>query len=129
MSRLAGSRDDPIAPSTEDPAVAGASRLIGGRWGRHASEPTAWWWTPLRVALALTVLVTVFAYLQKAPCLTHSYSNEYQYTRLCYTDTYVLYSVEDLDTPRNAAGKATGSPAVPYRDHPVEYPPVIGGLM
>jgi uncharacterized membrane protein len=117
------------APSRDDPAVAGASRLIGGRWGRHAGEPTSWWWTPLRVALALTVLVTVFAYLQKSTCLTHSYTNEYQYTRLCYTDTYALYTAEGLNARVDSHGVATGQVSVPYRDHPVEYPPVIGGLM
>jgi uncharacterized membrane protein len=117
------------APSREDPAVAGASRLIGGRWGRHAGEPTSRWWTPLRVALALTVLVTVFGYLQKAPCLTHPYTDDYQYTRLCYADTYSLYTVEALNARTDSSGQVTGAVSVPYRDHPVEYPPVIGGLM
>ncbi|HEX3825301.1 MAG TPA: glycosyltransferase 87 family protein [Mycobacteriales bacterium] len=117
------------APSTQDPAVAGASRLIGGRWGRHAGEPTSWWWTPIRVALALTALVIVFGYLQKSPCLTHSYTGEYQYTRLCYTDTYALYTGEGLNAQVNKSGQVTGKVSVPYRDHPVEYPPVIGGLM
>jgi uncharacterized membrane protein len=125
----APSGKNPIAPSVDDPTVAGASRLIGGRWGRHAGEPTSWWWTPLRVALALTVLVTVFGYLQKAPCLSHPYTNEYQYTRLCYTDSYTLYSAEQLNARHNSAGQVTGRVSVPYRDHPVEYPPVIGGLM
>lgn len=117
------------APSHDDPAVAGASRLIGGRWGRHAGEPTSWWWTPIRVVLALTVLVTVLGYLQKSPCLSHPYSDEYQYTRVCYTDTYALYTVEGLNARTDSSGAVTGSVSVPYRDHPVEYPPVIGGLM
>jgi uncharacterized membrane protein len=117
------------APSHEDPVVAGASRLTGGRWGRHAGEPTSWWWTPLRVALALTVLVTVFAYLQKSPCLTHPYTDEFQYTRLCYTDTYALYTTEGLNARTDSTGAVTGTTSVPYEDHPVEYPPIIGGLM
>lgn len=121
---------DPLAPSRDDPAVAGASQLIGGRWGSHASEPTSWWWTPLRVALALTILVTVFGYLQKADCFgSGGYQNEHQYTRLCYSDTYALYTDEGLNAKTNSAGVATGRVSVPYRDHPVEYPPVIGGLM
>jgi len=119
----------PLSPSHGDPAAAGASRLVGGPWGRHASGPTSWWWTPLRIALALTVLVTVFAYLQKAPCLTHPYSDEYQYTRLCYTDTYALYTGEGLNARYDSHGTAIGRVGMPYRDHPVEYPPVIGGLM
>jgi uncharacterized membrane protein len=121
--------DEPAAPSRDDVAVAGASRLIGGRWGRHATGSTSWWWTPLRIALGLTVLVVIFGYFQKEQCLSHPYTNEYQYTHLCYTDTYVLYTAEGLNARTNAAGTPTGRVSVPYRDHPVEYPPVIGGLM
>ncbi|HTR69153.1 MAG TPA: glycosyltransferase 87 family protein [Mycobacteriales bacterium] len=119
----------PIAPSQEDPVVGGVSRLIGGRWGDHTTGGTWSWWTPLRVALMATLLVTLCGYLQKSPCLTHSYSNDYQYTRLCYTDTFALYGVEGLNARVNSAGEVTGRVSVPYRDHPVEYPPVIGGLM
>ena len=98
--------------------------------GRHADGPTSWWWTPLRVALALTVLVVVFAYLQKADCFgSGGYQNEHQYTRLCYSDTYALYADEGLNARTNSAGDVTGRSSIPYRDHPVEYPPVIGGLM
>jgi uncharacterized membrane protein len=118
----------PVAPSREDPTVRGASELIGGPVGVHATRER-WWWTPLRVALGLTVLFCVFGYLQKSTCLTHPYTNEYQYTRLCYTDTYVLYTNEGLNAQHDAAGQVVGSVGVPYRDHPVEYPPVIGGLM
>ncbi|HVW80039.1 MAG TPA: glycosyltransferase 87 family protein [Mycobacteriales bacterium] len=119
---------NPIAPSREDPTVRGASELIGGPYGAHADH-RGWWWTPLRVALGLTVLFCVFGYLQKSPCLTHPYTDEYQYTRLCYTDTYVLYTAEGLNARHDASGRVVGSVGVPYRDHPVEYPPVIGGLM
>jgi uncharacterized membrane protein len=118
-----------VAPSRDDPTVAGCSRLIGGPWGRHASGRTSMWWTPLRIALGLTVLVTVFGYLQKSPCLSHPYTNEYQYTRACYTDTYALYSDEGLGARLGPDGQVVGRLSVPYRDHPVEYPPVIGGLM
>jgi uncharacterized membrane protein len=118
----------PIAPSREDPAARGVSEYIGGPVGDHAVSGK-WWWTPLRVALGLTVLFCVFGYLQKSPCLSHPYTDEYQYTRLCYTDTYVLYTDEGLNARTNAAGQVDGTTSVPYRDHPVEYPPVIGGLM
>ncbi|MBV9487815.1 MAG: DUF2029 domain-containing protein [Frankiaceae bacterium] len=116
-------------PSLEDPAVSGVTRLIGGRWGRHAVGTTSWWWTPLRIALGATILVTVLAYLQKSPCLTHSYTDEYQYTRVCYTDTYALYTAEGLNAKTDADGNVIGTTSVPYGDHPVEYPPVIGGLL
>ncbi len=122
---------DPLLPPTqEDPFAAGASRLIGGRWGRHAEGPTSWWWTPIRVALGLTILFSVFGYLQKTDCFgAGGYANEHQYSRLCYADTYALYVDEGLNARTNSAGAVTGRVSVPYRDHPVEYPPVMGGLM
>jgi uncharacterized membrane protein len=116
-------------PTREDPTVAGVSELIGGPYGRHAAGPLWSWWTPVRVALGLTILCCLFGYLQKSACLTHPYADDYQYTRLCYTDTYVLYTVEGLNARTDQDGNVTGSVGVPYRDHPVEYPPVIGGLM
>ena len=128
--RLTADYVEPLAPTWEDPVPAGASRLIGGRWGRHADGPTSWWWTPLRVALACTILVVVFGYLQKTDCFgAGGYQNEHQYTRLCYSDTYALYTAEGLNARTNKAGEITGKTSIPYRDHPVEYPPVIGGLM
>jgi uncharacterized membrane protein len=119
----------PVAPSREDPAVAGASRLVGGPWGRHAVGRSSRWWTPLRIALGLTILVSLLGFLQKTPCISHGYLNDYQYTHVCYTDTYALYGNEGLSAKTNAAGQVTGRISVPYRDHPVEYPPVLGGLM
>ncbi|MDQ1706162.1 MAG: hypothetical protein QOF18_2528 [Frankiaceae bacterium] len=118
-----------VAPSQEDPAVAGASRLLGGAWGRHATGRTSRWWTPLRVVLVLTVLTSVLGYLAKAPCRTHPWADEYQYTRVCYTDVFALYYAEQLGSKLDAAGAPAGRVSVPYRDHPVEYPAVIGGLM
>jgi uncharacterized membrane protein len=121
---------EPIAPTRDDAAAAGASRLIGGRWGRYASGRTSWVWTPVRVALGLTILVIVFGYLQKTDCFSSGgYQNEHQYTRLCYTDTYALYVNEGLNAKTNSIGVVTGRTSIPYRDHAVEYPPVIGGLM
>src|SRR3954453_8237686 len=122
-----------VAPSREDPVPAGTSQLAGGPWGRHAVGRTAWWWTPLRGVLALTMLTCVLGFLAKAPCRTHPWGvegrNEFQYTRLCYTDVFALYYAEQLGSKVNAAGDTTGRISVPYRDHPVEYPAVIGGLM
>jgi uncharacterized membrane protein len=117
-----------VSPSREDPVVAGASRLIGGPRGRRAVGGGSWWWTPLRAVLVLTVLTSVLGFLAKAPCRTHPWADEYQYTRACYTDVYALYFAENLGTKVNAAG-GNDRLSVPYRDHPVEYPAVIGGLM
>ena len=106
-----------IAPSRDDPVVAGAAGPVGGSWGRFARGRSVWWMTPVRIVLCLTVLTCVLGYLAKAPCRTHPWTGEYQYTRTCYTDVFALYYAEDLGSK------------VPYRDHPVEYPAVIGGLM
>jgi uncharacterized membrane protein len=111
------------APSRHDPVVRGASTLVGGPRGAHAVGRTSRWWTPLRILLALTLMTSVVGFLAKSPCRTNPWSDEYQYTRACYTDVFALYYSEDL------VGSGNSRMAVPYRDHPVEYPPVIGGLM
>jgi uncharacterized membrane protein len=117
------------APSREDPVAEGASSLLGGRWGRFATGRSSWWWTPMRAVLVLTVLTSVLGFLAKSPCRTHAWTDEYQYTRACYTDVFALYYAEELGAKVNAAGDTVGRTSVPYRDHPVEYPAVIGGLM
>ena len=117
------------APSREDPLVEGASGPIGGPWGRFARGRSVWWMTPLRAVLCLTVLTCVLGYLAKAPCRTHPWANEYQYTRVCYTDVFALYYAEQLGAKVDSTGHTVGRISVPYRDHPVEYPAVIGGLM
>src|SRR5207302_562393 len=57
------------------------------------------------------------------------WSNEVQYTLVCYTDVFALYYAERLGAKVDSAGNTVGRISVPYRDHPVEYPAVIGGLM
>jgi uncharacterized membrane protein len=111
-------------PVAADPVVAAARRYAGGPHGRHARGPLWSWWTPVRVLLALTVLTSLLGFLQKSSCTTHPWADNYQYTRVCYTDVFVLYTAEKLDG--SAGGGKVG---VPYRDYPVEYPAVIGGLM
>lgn len=80
----------------------------------------------MRILLVLTVLTSLLGFVQKASCVSRPWTNDYQYTRVCYTDVYVLYTAEQLDGSGRPGGSAVG---VPYRDYPVEYPPVIGGLM
>jgi uncharacterized membrane protein len=116
-----------VAPSREDPLVEGASGIVGGPFGRHAVGRSAWWWTPLRAVLVLTILTSVLGFLAKAPCRTHAWADEYQYTHLCYTDVFALYYAEHLGERMTPGSE--GRLSVPYRDHPVEYPAVIGGLM
>lgn len=81
------------------------------------------------VAIALTagmLFVLGLGYAQKSPCRNHPWAvhyhdptgNAYADERLCYTDTFRLYRSEGL-----AAG------SVPYLQHPVEYPVLIGAAM
>ncbi|MEX5708071.1 glycosyltransferase 87 family protein [Parafrankia sp. FMc6] len=108
------------SPARTDPVVAGASELIGGPPGRHALlGASRSWWTPLRVLMLLVTLTCVLGYAQKSGCRdTRNWTDEYQYTRMCYSDVVALYSQEGL-----VDGK------LPYLDYPTEYPPVIGGAM
>lgn len=110
---------NPVAvspPSRTDPFLRGASEAIGGPIGRHSRQAST------RLILSILALLTastcLFGWVQKAPCLNHAWSGEYQYTRMCYSDVFALYYSEGL-----AAGQ------VPYAQAPVEYPVVIGGLM
>ena len=107
-----------VAPSSDDPVVRGLAQAVGGPPGRYAAGRQHLFWTPVRVTLALALLVLAAAWVQKAPCREHPWTNEYQYTHVCYTDVFALYFAEGL-----AEGK------VPYLDHPVEYPVITGALM
>lgn len=110
---------DLVLPSVDDPVVAGAVTVVGGPLGRHARLGGRRLWTPIRVIVALTLLTCTLGFLQKSPCRDGaSWVHQHQYTRVCYTDLLPLYAGEGL-----AAGK------IPYLDHKVEYPVLIGGLM
>jgi uncharacterized membrane protein len=109
---------DHVLPSSDDPVVAGAVTAVGGPLGRHASTGRRRLWTPVRVLVALTLLTCTLGFLQKAPCRTGAWADEFQYTHLCYTDVFALYFAEGL-----SEGKR------PYLDHPVEYPVVMGAAM
>ena len=111
-------RDDVTVPSRVDPFVRDASTIIGGPVGKHARLGAATLWTPVRVLMALVMLTFTLGFVMKLPCSYNGWSNHYQYTRLCYSDVYALYFAEHINEG-----------AVPYVDHPVEYPVVIGGLM
>ena len=108
-----------VLPSHDDPVVAGAVEAVGGPPGRHARLGERRLWTPTRVLIALTLLTSLLGFAQKAPCRDGStWVHEHQYTKACYTDVVALYSSEGL---------AKGD--LPYYDHPVEYPVVIGAVM
>jgi uncharacterized membrane protein len=111
------SASDPVLPSASDPVVAAAVAAVGGPPGRHA-RLTGSRWTPVRWLVLLTLVTSLVGFWQKSPCRVHPWTEQYQYTRACYTDVYALWFAERLNEG-----------AVPYRDHPVEYPVVTGALM
>ena len=113
-----GAPSELVLPSSDDPVVAGAVTAVGGPPGLHARVTGRRFWTPVRVIVALTLVTCTLGFLQKSPCRTQPWANEYQYTRLCYTDVFALYGAEGL-----SEGKR------PYLDHPVEYPVVMGAAM
>ena len=113
-----GSRDELTAPSVADPFVREATTIIGGPVGKHTRFGAATLWTPVRVLVALMLVTFTLGFAIKHTCSRHGWGDHYQYTRLCYSDVYALYFSEHINEN-----------AVPYVDHPVEYPVVIGGLM
>jgi uncharacterized membrane protein len=118
LSRPAAELPEVVLPSSDDPVVAGAVTAVGGPPGRHARVAGRRLWTPVRVIVVLTLLTCTLGFLQKAPCRTHPWAHEYQYTHMCYTDVFALYFAEGL-----------GDGKRPYLDHPVEYPVVMGAAM
>lgn len=76
-----------------------------------------WWWTPLRVLLALTTVTFVLALLHRAPCIAQDWSGNARYAAMCYSDIPYLYT-----------GRGFAELAWPYVDgrYPgMEYPVVI----
>src|SRR4051812_8428973 len=73
----------------------------------------------LRLLLVLTFLTCLLGYAEKASCRdTRNWADDFQYTRLCYSDVIALYGAEQLDEG-----------ARPFVDYPVEYPVLIGAAM
>ncbi|MGC4788471.1 glycosyltransferase family 87 protein [Micromonospora sp. DT178] len=114
----------PDHPSRSDGFVRGLSGAIGGPLGDHAvalDRPAgreSRFWTATRIVLALVCLTLALHWVQKSPCQDGAWQNNVQYTRFCYTDVLALYYAERLNEG-----------AVPYQDHPVEYPVLTGYFM
>src|SRR6266487_2159971 len=108
----------PLLPSRVDPAVRAASEAVGGPWGRHGVVGQRWFWTPLRVLLALTIFTLLLGWLEKEPCQNGNWQHSLQYTHFCYSDVVPLFFEEKLNVG-----------ATPYVDHAVEYPVLTGAFM
>ena len=73
---------------------------------------------PRSVVAGLALLVFGLHWIQKSPCQDGAWNDWMQYKRFCYTDIVALYYAEKLNEG-----------AVPYFDHPVEYPVLTGFFM
>src|SRR3954452_14754938 len=86
------------------------------------SPPSVPWYrrpASVRLLLVLTFLTCLLGYAEKASCRdTRNWTDDFQYTRLCYSDVMALYGAEHLDEG-----------ARPFVDYPVEYPVLIGAAM
>jgi uncharacterized membrane protein len=108
----------PVAPTRSDAVPRALARLVGGPQGDHAAPPRGRG-VALRVLIALAVLSCTLGWIQKAPCRdVRTWVHDKQYTSVCYSDVTALYGVEGLIHGQ-----------LPYVDHPVEYPVVIGAVM
>ncbi len=122
-------------PSRSDSMAAQLSTAVGGPVGRHALIGRAAFWTPVRVVLAMAVVLLTFGWFGKAACIqqhpgdhgrpTLDWSDSRQYVAMCYTDIVPLYGAEKLnegafpykvswveDTP-------DGLPQTRYMEYPV----------
>ncbi|WP_051704678.1 glycosyltransferase family 87 protein [Glycomyces sp. NRRL B-16210] len=107
------------APSRTDPFVRFASGFIGGPFGDHAvAPPRRRFWSAFVVITFVGLVVFAISWLQKYPCSAGGWIDYQQYTNACYTDIRALWGAERLNEG-----------AVPYRDHPVEYPVLTGWFM
>jgi uncharacterized membrane protein len=73
---------------------------------------------PVWLAVAATLLGLLLAWGVKASCVTHPWSDNYQYKRLCYNDLQPLFGVRGIERG-----------AVPYKDQVLEYPVLTGVFM
>ena len=110
-----------MKPSLEDPVVAAGSEVVGGPLGRHVWTGRSWW-TPLRVLLALTFLVSALGLVQKGWCRDNGWAAPGVYTHGCYSDIPPLFF-----------GRGLADGEVPYigqeGDRTVEYPVLTGAAM
>ncbi|MEO7421289.1 MAG: glycosyltransferase 87 family protein [Ornithinibacter sp.] len=67
------------------------SEIVGGPAGGHALAHR--WWVPVRVVMAVFVVVFTLAVVQHQPCLKTNWSGDQaRYAKMCYSDVPYLYT-------------------------------------
>ncbi len=99
--------DERVRPSWTESLAAQATGPIGGPLGEHAVVGRHWFWTPLRVALLLSVVALAIGWFGKAACaqqydagedkLELDWRSNRPFVAMCYSDIVPLYSAERLD--------------------------------
>ena len=112
----------PAEPTHEDPLAAVLSDRFGGPAGEHSGiRPDGtpgghWWWTPLRVVLAVMTLSFCLSMVHEKPCIGTAWGNDaVRYSKACYSDIPYLYT-----------GRGFATQQWPYASHDayqrMEYP-------
>ena len=89
----------PAEPTHEDSLAAVPPDRFGGPAGRHSGvRPDGtpgghWWWTPLRVILAVATLTFALSLVHEKPCIGTAWgSDDVRYSKACYSDIPYLYT-------------------------------------
>jgi uncharacterized membrane protein len=89
----------PAEPTREDPLAAALSDRFGGPAGQHSgvrpdgTQGGHWWWTPLRVVLAVVTLTFCLSLGHEKPCIGTAWGNDaVRYSKACYSDIPYLYT-------------------------------------
>lgn len=120
-----------VIPTWTDPTVRRASDLIGGPLGRHAQVGRTVLFTPLRVCLAMAILVLICGWLYKAACIQQissgdggvslDQSGERPWITGCYNDVVPLFGSHGLDHQKLPYTTEYGADGrlVTYSEYPV----------
>src|SRR5262245_45976898 len=117
------SHDEPVPPSRDDPMIRAASEAVGGPAGTRVISGTGWW-TPIRVLLAMVIVVMALGVVEKQYCRERAWSlgGTAAYAHACYSDVPHMYRLRGF-----VEGK------LPYLEtgnyEKLEYPVLIGGAM
>lgn len=90
---------EPTEPTHEDPLAGALSDRFGGPSGEHGGvRPDGtpgghWWWTPLRIVLAVVTLTFSLSLIHEKPCIGSDWGNDaVRYSKACYSDIPYLYT-------------------------------------